>query len=296
MLLLIGPAVAVIGIVAVVFVMRHKAVEKRSMYSARRSQIEHKVRAARQRTLAPGKRSDKASRTSVEEASAPAPTLTYEPSAFAAPPVASPPKKGFAAPAEPAWDTGPAAEPQPITPTFTPTPPAYETPAAPPYESPAAPPYEAPAAPPYEAPAAPPYEAPAAPPYEAPPSYEAPTYAAPTAEPAWNPAAAAPEAPPEQVASTQASSTSAGAGASWSVVGETKSGAEAEPDTKKKSKDAKTGAWQLSSGEAAGEETDDGGPKKPTAVVAIAQYAVLVVGLVMVLIGVVVMVANSHPG
>ena len=33
MLLLIGPAVAVIGLVAVVFVMRHKSVEKRSMYS-----------------------------------------------------------------------------------------------------------------------------------------------------------------------------------------------------------------------------------------------------------------------
>src|ERR1700682_2930003 len=52
-ILLIGPAVAVIGLVAVVFVMRHKSVEKRSMYSARRSQIEHKVRAARQRTMAP---------------------------------------------------------------------------------------------------------------------------------------------------------------------------------------------------------------------------------------------------
>jgi len=42
----------------------------------------------------------------------------------------------------------------------------------------------------------------------------------------------------------------------------------------------------------AGEELEQG-PKKSTAVLAIAQYAVLVVGLVMVLIGVVVMVANS---
>jgi len=51
--LLAGPMVAIIGIVAVFFVLRRKSVEKRSMYSARRSQIEHKVRAARQRTLAP---------------------------------------------------------------------------------------------------------------------------------------------------------------------------------------------------------------------------------------------------
>src|SRR5205807_1809012 len=51
--LLAGPLVALIGIGAVFFVLRRKSVEKRSMYSARRSQIEHKVRAARQRTLTP---------------------------------------------------------------------------------------------------------------------------------------------------------------------------------------------------------------------------------------------------
>jgi hypothetical protein len=38
---------------------------------------------------------------------------------------------------------------------------------------------------------------------------------------------------------------------------------------------------------------DDDEPKKPSAAMALAQYAVLVVGLVMVLIGVLVMVANS---
>jgi hypothetical protein len=42
-----------------------------------------------------------------------------------------------------------------------------------------------------------------------------------------------------------------------------------------------------------GDEEEEG-PRKPSAVLAIAQYAVLVVGLVMVLIGVVVMVANSR--
>ena len=58
--LLAGPAVALIGIVAVMFVMRHKSTEKRSMYSSRRSQIEHKVKAARSRTLAPHGRSGRA--------------------------------------------------------------------------------------------------------------------------------------------------------------------------------------------------------------------------------------------
>src|SRR5207302_1261811 len=59
--LLAGPLVAIVGIVAVFFVLRRKSVDKRSMYSARRSQIEHKVRAARQRTMAPHGRSEKPS-------------------------------------------------------------------------------------------------------------------------------------------------------------------------------------------------------------------------------------------
>ena len=72
--LIAGPLVALVGIVAVFFVLRRKSVEKRSMYSARRSQIEHKVRAARQRTLAPHGRTEK-----VEEPAAgpAAPTSTW---------------------------------------------------------------------------------------------------------------------------------------------------------------------------------------------------------------------------
>jgi uncharacterized integral membrane protein len=250
MLLLIGPAVAVIGIVAVVFVMRHKSVEKRSMYSSRRSQIEHKVRAARQRTLAPGRHAEKADKTNFEESAAPAPALTYETSAYAAPPVAPPPMRGRAAPAQPAWESEPVASPA-SPPAFEPPPPAYE-------------------APPYEAPA---YQPPAAEP------------------PAWTPTAPVPEStmPPAQEAATPAA-----AGAAWSVVGETKASAEPEPDKKKKPKQDPGGAWSLASGELAGDEADSG-PKKPSAAIAVAQYAVLVVGLVMVLIGVVVMVANSHP-
>jgi hypothetical protein len=78
------------------------------------------------------------------------------------------------------------------------------------------------------------------------------------------------------------------------VVGETKASAEPEPDKKKRSRQDPGGAWSLASGEPAGDDVD-AGPKKPSAAIAVAQYAVLVVGLVMVLIGVVVMVANSHP-
>lgn len=250
MLLLIGPAVAVIGVVAVIFVMRHKSVEKRSMYSSRRSQIEHKVRAARQRTLAPARRAEKANRHGSEEpeSTTPAPTLTYEPSAYAAPPVAPPPKTGHTAPSQPVWESEPKAPPfAPATPESEP--PAYE-----------------------------------------PPAYEPPAVEPPAWRPTGRPAEPAPQLREEPAA---AASTSAGAGASWSVVGETKASAEPEPETKKKAKGGtQTGAWTLASGEVAGEEVEDA-PKKPAAALAIAQYAVLVVGLVMVLIGVVVMVANS---
>jgi len=254
-LLLTGPAVAVIGIVAVFFVMRHKSVEKRSMYSSRRSQIEHKVRAARQRTLVPLKRGEKASRAGEDEgASAPAPTMTYEAPAYAGPPVAPPPLPSHVAHAQPAWDAGPTT-PAPRTPTFTPPAPAYEPPPA-----------------------------------EPPPSET------PEAQQAWTPAPETPEpAPRERPAPAQtAAATPAGGGASWSVVGETKGTAEPEPVAKKKkSKDeARTGAWALASGEVAGEEGDDS-PKQPSAALAVAQYAALVLGLCLVLIGVVVMVANQ---
>jgi hypothetical protein len=79
-------------------------------------------------------------------------------------------------------------------------------------------------------------------------------------------------------------------------VGEEKdTAAEAEPhDRKKSKKDAQQGSsWELASGMAPGDEADQEF-KRPSATVALAQYAVLVVGLVMVLIGVLVMVANSH--
>jgi hypothetical protein len=261
MLLLIGPAVAIIGVVAVIFVMRHKSVEKRSMYSARRSQIEHKVRAARQRTLAPTRRAEKADKGhSIEETASAAPVLTYETSAYAAPPVASPPSRP-SAPAHPAWDSGPVTTPV-DTPAYTPAP-AYEPPPPPAYE-----------------------------PSPAPPAYEPPPFEAPAAQPEWTPT---PPAPMEQERpAREPATTSAGAGASWSVVGESKGLAEPEAAPKKKgSKDAQTGAWSLASGEVADDEPDEG-PRKPSTVMAIAQYALLVVGLVTVLIGVVVTVANSH--
>jgi hypothetical protein len=93
-----------------------------------------------------------------------------------------------------------------------------------------------------------------------------------------------------------ASSTSAG---SWSIVSTTKeSTAAVEPERKKgkKKRDAvATGSWELSSGDAPGMEGDEPEPRRPSGtLIAVAQYAVLVVGLVMVLVGVLVMVANSH--
>jgi hypothetical protein len=85
------------------------------------------------------------------------------------------------------------------------------------------------------------------------------------------------------------------------VVGEAKasaSTAEAEPKKKKKGKEqeaAAAGSWQLASGNAPGAEPDEdeGVIRAPGQTVAIAQYAVLVVGLVAVLIGVLIMVAGS---
>jgi hypothetical protein len=86
----------------------------------------------------------------------------------------------------------------------------------------------------------------------------------------------------------------AAAPAAWSVVSEAKESASvAAPDHPKKKgrKGEATGAWQLASGEAPGDESDET-VKAPGQTVAIAQYAVLVVGLVAVLIGVLIMVAS----
>src|ERR1700687_1169231 len=112
-LFFVGPFVAVIGIVSVFFVKRHKSVQTRSMYSSRRSNLERKVRAARTRTLGPDKHDE------VAHAGGP-PKLTYEPSAFAGPPVA-PPSAPVGAPNQ-SWDVGPTAAP--------PSPPAVEPPPA----------------------------------------------------------------------------------------------------------------------------------------------------------------------
>src|SRR5438874_2285305 len=138
MLFLAGPLVAVIGIMAVFFVLRRKSVEKRSMYSARRSQIEHKVKAARQRTLTPHGRAEKQTEQPAEAASPFAQTqvqpraATYQASAFEAPPAAppvAPPSGPRQAPQTPPWEQSPIpapaqapsfdypiAQPEPFTP------------------------------------------------------------------------------------------------------------------------------------------------------------------------------------
>jgi hypothetical protein len=263
-----GPVVALIGVVAVFFVLRRKSVEKRSMYSARRSQIEHKVRAARQRTLAPHGHVEKPAEAPAEAASpyaaAPGSQATaYERVAYEPPPVAPPPPIG--APQSPAadspWD--------PIPPGSSP----FGTATAEP--------------PPYE-PAPAPYQ----PPPE-PPAFE------PSAEPAWTPAPAPAPAPSEPATPIEPAQpavvTPAGGGASWSIVGDSKDmsgGAAPEPKGKGKH-GGPSGSWQLASGDAPGTENEEV-VKAPSAMADIALYAILVVGLVMVLIGVLAMIANSH--
>ncbi|MHB8610842.1 MAG: hypothetical protein ACYDAL_00240 [Candidatus Dormibacteraceae bacterium] len=260
--LIAGPAVALIGIVAVFFVLRRKSVDKRSMYSARRSQIEHKVRAARQRTLTG--RAEKPAETTVAPtqgtpfANPQVPVATYEPSAFEPPPAAIPPMGSAVqeAPSASPWDVGPAAPLQR----------------------------------PFEAPAAPP-------PYEAAPTEEV-----------WVPAPAPPVAPPELVtplepvtpAEPVRPAMAPATPAAWSVVGEAKQPAvPSEPEPRKKKgkhqDEEPAGSWQLASGNAPGVEgvEPEDVIKAPSQGVAIAQYAVLVVGLVAVLIGVLIMVAGS---
>src|SRR5579864_4003994 len=262
--LVVGPAVALIGIVSVFFVLRRKSVEKRSMYSARRSQIEHKVRAARQRTLAPGGHADKPPEMPVEAASpfaaAPGSQATaYERVAYEPPPAAPPPPMDApqATPAESPWDQTPPGS-SPFGPT-TAEPPPY-------------------------APAPEPYQ-----PAPEPPAFQPPP------EPAWTPAPAPSEPPPPIEPVQPAVTTPAGGGASWSIVGDSKdmSGGAAPETTRKGKQGGSSGPWQLASGEAPGTESEEV-VKAPSATVAVAQYAILVVGLVMVLVGVFVMIANSH--
>jgi hypothetical protein len=257
---IIGPLAAVVGIVAILFVFRRKAVDKRSMYSARRSQIEHKVRAARQRTLAPHGHEPKPVEAPAEAAPASpfattprGPQIAYEASAYEPPPAAAPPpvsREIRDTPSPSPWDVG----------TTAPSPTQFETPQAPP--------------------------APLAP---------EPAYTPPPVEEVWTPAPLpeAPRAPIEPVPPAAAASPAA-----WSVVHEGKDTAEADeakPNQKKgKQQEAAAGAsWQLASGNAPGMEPDEI-VKTPSPLIAVAQYAVLVVGLVMVLIGVFVMIANSH--
>jgi len=268
--LLAGPAVALIGIVAIVFVMRHRSVQTRSMYSSRRSQIQHKVLAARSRTLAPHGRSNKAP-TDAEIA---ATSFATSAPAYEAP-VA--PKQAWEMPATPAYAPPPAAAP-----------PAYEPPAySPPPAEPAAPAFE---------------------PAPRVPAPEEPSWTPAPAEPVWTPApapasaapAAAPVEPAPAPAPPEPVSRPAGGGASWEIVGDGNAAPEEEraakgkdKDKRKKAEAAGGSAWQLASGDAPNEEGGDDEVKTPSATMAIAQYAVLVVGLVMVLIGVLVMVANS---
>jgi hypothetical protein len=118
-------------------------------------------------------------------------------------------------------------------------------------------------------------------------------YTPPPIEEVWTPAP--PPAAPVEPARPAAEAASPTA---WSVVQEAKGAAEVEsPGSKPKKKKGKRedpgASWTLASGNAPGMEPDEI-TKAASPLVPIAQYLVLVVGLVMVLIGVFVMIANSH--
>jgi hypothetical protein len=285
MIYLVGPFVAAVGLVAIFFVMRRKAVDKRSMYSARRSQIEHKVRAARQRTLAPHGHAEKQAEAPPAPAPAPsptfapkptAPTITYQPAAYQPPPPAPAAPVQPPPPFQPAeesgpsmWDTGGTA-PAPEAPSYPAQPEPYQPP---PEETPKPAEEWTPGPAPDERVA----------PFE-PPRPEPPRRVEPPSEPPR------PVEPARPV-------TAAGAPA-WSIVGEQKAGFPAQAEGRpKETAAAQSGSWQLASGEVPGTEAaEEEVAKRPSGtIVAVAQYAILVVGLVMVLIGVLVMVANSHP-
>ena len=273
MIYLVGPFVAAVGLVAIFFVMRRKAVDKRSMYSSRRSQIEHKVRAARQRTLAPHGHAEKPAEAAPAAAPPPsptfapkpaAPTITYQPAAYQPPPPAPP------APVLPAEESGPsmwdagATAPAPEAPSY-PAQPTEETPKPAEDWTPGPAPDERIA------------------PFE-PPRPEPPRRVEPPSEPPR------PVEPARPV-------TAAGAPA-WSIVGEQKAGFPTQTEGRpKETAGAQPGSWQLASGEVPGTEGgEDEVAKRPSGtVVALAQYAILVLGLVMVLIGILVIIANSHP-
>ena len=270
--LVAGPFIALVGILAVLFVFRRKSVEKRSMYSARRQQIEHKVKAARQRTLVAHGHVDKpadepaAGASPFEQAQA-QPTVNYAPAAYQPPPAAPPAQKQWESPAR---SREPMPWEQPPTPPAAPAPSTFDYP---------------------QAPAEPVKPAPAEPFRPAP---EPAPRAEPT-EPVWTPAPR-PSEPATPIRQT-AAAPSATAGGSWEIVSTTKdSAATVAPGSKKKDKNAPpSSSWELASGEAPGMEGDEAEVKRPSGtLVAAAQYAILVVGLVMVLIGVLVMVANSH--
>src|SRR5207237_8411456 len=102
---LAGPSVPPVGLAAVCFVLRRKSVGKPSMYSTRRSQIEHKVRAARQRTMTPRRHSPRPAEETSPAASPLAqtqvqPTVAYQAPAYEPPPAAPPAAPPFPRPQE----------------------------------------------------------------------------------------------------------------------------------------------------------------------------------------------------
>jgi hypothetical protein len=224
-------------------VMRHRSVQTKSMYSLRRGQIEHKVRAARQRTLGPQKRPADAA-TAMAPTGAPAgpvEIVTDVAPAYAPPPGEPPPPS----PSRHVWDIGPTAPP-----------PAAAAPKAPP-----------PPAPP------PPVYAPEPPTEPLPP------------EPVWTPTPADIQQAPAGAAT--------GSEAGWEVVGEPGESNAPASGARGRSRQAAGAGWEIVGGPNA-DDADE--VKRPSVLLAVAQYVVLVLGLMIVLFGVLVIIANSNSG
>jgi len=105
-------------------------------------------------------------------------------------------------------------------------------------------------------------------------------------------------APSEPARPIEPEKLDAASPAAWSVVSEAKESAQTTVDEPRRKRASATPPMParrlaLASGNAPGMEAEDV-IKPPSQLIALAQYAILVVGLVMVLIGVLVMVANSH--
>jgi hypothetical protein len=277
MALLIGPVVALLGVVMVMVVIRTKARAKRSLYASLRSDRERKVREIRERTLAPK------SRAAAEPAAANADKAAAPSSVASIPP---PPQQTRAA-----WDVSPLAPSHSA--------PAPAAPAPPPVPPPAAPITKEPARPAFDIAAS---AAPPAPPPAPPVQPVAPVTPQP-AEPAWQ------SAPPLPTSAGPAQPVTAQPGKpAWDVVSSGKEIAHPGAHPAEPSAAAPRAAWEVVGGVPEALDTKAKGKRKGKAkpipedeldakespMHMFLSYAGLVAALLVVLLGVILMVGSSR--